>query len=207
MTIVLGQQRYREQIIGRDSADRGFAWQSNASTLYGLSMVYSKPGIGQATTTTKARTTAAANFAVGGTLFNLASSDNFWTLGVAGSNTTVAANSFQKYFFLVSDTGVAFVQEATQSSSSLANVTFANIAAAAGANPKNPYAPLITMLANSQALFGYMTVATGASTFIPGTTVLATGGGTTITFIDGLDPLLLPLIYFERGPLLVGQTA
>lgn len=204
MAITLGKAFYKELIVGRDSMERALAWQSNASTLYGLNMVYAKPSIAQATTTTKAKTTAAANYVVGGNLFNLAISDNFWTLGVAGSNTTVAANSFQKYFLMVTDAGVASVQEATQSTASLAQVSFGNIAAAAGANPKNPWAPLIAMLNGSQAIFGYISVSTGASTFVPGTTALATGGGTTVTFTDGIDPLLLPLVYNERS-LLLGQ--
>lgn len=203
MAIVLGKVQHAEDILGRDSMDRFLAWQSNASTLYGLNAVYNKPTLATAATTTKVATTTAANYAVGGNLFNLAVTGNFWTLGVAGSLTTVQANSFQKYFFLVSDTGVAFVQEATQTTGPSASfVTFGNIAAAAGANPKNPYAPLVAMLSGSQAIFGYAIVQTGAGTFVPGTTAIQTAGAVTMTFIDGIDPLLQPLIYNDRGLLL-----
>lgn len=201
MAIVLGKARYREAVGGRDSMEHALAWQGNASTLYGLNMVYARPQIATATVTSQAKTVAAVDFVVGGRLFNKAATDNFWTLAGA----TVAISSWQKYILLVDDTGAASVQEATQSTVSAAAVSFGNITAQAKAQPQNPWAPIITVLVASKAIFGVLTVATNASTtFVPGTTLLG-AAGITATFIDGIDPLLLPLVYDQSGTLLIGR--
>lgn len=202
MTVTLGKARYREGIGGRDSMEHALAWQGNAGTLYGLNMVYARPQIAQGTTATKAKTVAAADFVVGGRLFNKGATDDFWTIP---AGITVAASSWQKYILMVDDAGVATVQEATQSTVSAAAVSFGNIATAAKAFPQNAWAPIITLLAASRAIFGVATVATDSThTFIPGTTAFNATGITT-TFIDGIDPLLLPLVYDQSGVLLVGR--
>lgn len=198
MAVVLGKAVYREAIIGRDGMERALAWQGNAGSLYGLNMVYARPIVATGTTTSKVKTTAAADFVVGGTIFNKAATDDFWTL----SGAVVAISSWQKYILCVDDGGVATALEATQSNVSAAAVTFGNIAAAAKAFPQNPWAPLITILSASRCVFGVLTVATNASTtFTPGTTLLG-AAGITATYINGLDPLLLPLVYGDRNQLL-----
>lgn len=201
MTVTLGIARYKEAIEGRDSMGRALAWQGNAGTLYGLNMVYARPQIARGTTAAKVKTVAAVDFVVGGTLFNKGATDDFWTL----SGTTVAASSWQKYVLLVSDAGSASIQEATQSTVSAAAVSFGNITASAKAFPANPWAPIISMLASSKAIFGVLTIATDSThTFIPGTTAL-NATGITATFVDGIDPLLLPLVYNETGTMLLGR--
>lgn len=201
MAVTLGKARYREAVGGRDSMEHALAWQGNAGTLYGLNMVYARPQIATATVTSKAKTVAAVDFVVGGQLFNKAATDNFWTL----AGTTVAISSWQKYLLCVDDAGTATVVECTQSTLSAAAVGFGNIAAQAKAQPINPWSPIITVLAASRCIFGVLTVATDSThTFIPGTTLLG-AAGITATFIDGIDPLLLPLVYDQSGTLLIGR--
>lgn len=201
MTVTLGQAKYREAIIGRDGMERALAWQGNAGALYALNMVYARPIVATATVTSQVKTTNTVDFVIGGRLFNKAATDNFWTL----SGAVVAVSSFQKYLLCVDDAGVATAVECTPSTVNAAGVTFGNIAAAAKANPQNPWAPLITVLAASRCIFGVLNVATNASTtFTPGTTLLG-AAGITSTFIDGIDPLLSPLLYTEKGTLLVGR--
>ena len=197
MTVAQTFARYRE-IDGRDSMGRASIWQGNAGAYFGNNAVYVDPALAIATTTTQIKTTASAQFTVGGKLFTKAATDNFWTFGVAGSNTTVAVGSVQKYAVCVDDAGVATVQEATQAATAAA-VSWANVAAQAKANPQNLWAPLITILAASRCVFGIVTVTTDAThTFIPGTTAFNATGITT-TFNGGIEPALNPIIANERG--------
>ena len=203
MAVALSKATYRDSVIGgHDGMDRALAWQSNAGTIFGLNAVYAASGAAQATTTTQAKTVNATAYTVGGKLFSKGATDNFWTLGGAGSATTVAASSFQKYALCVDDTGAATVQEALQSTVSAAAVTWQNVTAMAKANPQNPWAPIISILNGSRAIFAILTIATDSThTFIPGTTAL-NAAGITATFNDGIDPALMPVIQNERAQLL-----
>ena len=200
MAITLSFAKFKEALGGRDSLERASMWQGNAGTLYGLNSVYAAPGCATATVTSQVKTTASAQYTVGGRIFTKAATDNFWTL----SGTTVAVSSWQKYLLCVDDAGVASVVEGTQSTVSAAGVTWGNVSAAAKAFPQNPWAPLITVLSASRCIFGVLTVATNASTqFVPGTTLLG-AAGITATFIDGIDASLSPLMANESG-LIIGQ--
>lgn len=202
MAITLSLAKYKE-LGGRDSLERASIWQGNAGSIYGLNAVYAAAGAAQATTTTQAKTVNATAYTVGGRLFSKAATDNFWTLGSASSATVVAVNSWQKYLLCVDDTGAATVVEGTQSTVNAASVGWGNIAAAQGANPKNMWAALISVLNGSRCIFSVLTVATDAThTFTPGTTAL-NATGITSTFIDGIDSTLFPLMANESG-LLVG---
>ena len=202
MAITLSLAKYKE-LGGRDSLERASIWQGNAGSIYGLNAVYAASGAAQATTATQAKTVNTTPYTVGGRLFSKGATDNFWTLGVAGSATVVAASSWQKYLLCVDDAGAATVVEGTQSTVSAAAVTWGNIAAAQGANPKNLWASLISVLNASRCIFAVATVATDSThTFTPGTTAF-NGTGITTTFIDGIDSSLYPLMANESG-LLVG---
>jgi hypothetical protein len=198
MAVVNVLARFRE-VDGRDSMGRASIWQGNAGALFGNNAVYADPIITVATVTTQARTTATAQYTIGGGLYSKASTDNFWTLGVAGSNTTVPINSWQKYALMVDDAGVATVQEATPSTVSAAAVRWPNVTALAGSNPANPWAPLTFLLNGSRCIFGILTVQTAAGTFVPGTTAIATAGAITVSFRGGIDPSLNPILANERG--------
>lgn len=199
MAVALTLARYRE-VDGRDSMARASIWQGNAGALFDNNVVYVDPALAVATTATQIKTTATAGFTVGGGLYSKAATDNFWTFGVAGTSaTTVAVSSFQKYAVCVDDAGVATVQEATQSTISAAAVTWGNVTAQAGANPKNPWAALVSILYANRCIFGIVTVATDAThAFIPGTTAFNATGITT-TFRGSIDPALNPVIANERG--------
>lgn len=199
MTVALATATYRDSVIGgHDGMDRALAWQSNAGTIFGLNCVYAASGATTATTTSQVKTVNSTQFSVGGKLFTKGATDNFWTL----AGTTVAAGSFQKYALCVSDAGVASVVEATQSTVSAAAVTWQNVTPMAKANPQNPWAPIISILTASRAIFAILTIATDAShTFIPGTTLLG-AAGITATLNDGIDPALMPVIQNDRAQLL-----
>lgn len=202
MAIALGKAVYREAIIGRDSMERAMAWQGAAGTLFGLSQVYADPGLAIATVTSQVKTTASAQYLIAGVGKTKAATDNLWMLGVAGSNTTVAINSFQKYALLIDDAGVATVQEATQNTVGLTSVVWSNVVANAKAVPQNPWAPLMSMLNASRCVFGILSIATnGSTTFVPGTTLLG-AAGITATFSWSIDPALLPMIYNDKNLLL-----
>ena len=175
MTVTLSQAKYREQ-AGRDSMERASLWQLAAAVLHGLNRVTVDPVLATATVTSQVKTTGAAGFTVGGQLYSKAATDNFWTL----SGAVVPINSWQKYLLMVSDAGAASVQEGVASSISAAAVGWGNVVAAAGANPKNPWAALCSVLNASRCIFGVVTVATnGSTTFTPGTTLLGAAGITT----------------------------
>lgn len=189
--------RFRE-IDGRDSMGRASIWQGNAGTLFGNNVVYSDPVLAIATVTSQVKTTATAPYTVGGSLFSKVATDNLWTLGVAGSLTTVAINSWQKYALCIDDVGVATVVEAKQSTVSAVAVTWENVTPLAGTFPKNQWAALCAILNASRCIFGVMTVQTTTGTFIPGTTLLGAAGITT-TFKGSIDPSLNPILANERG--------
>lgn len=200
MTISLVSTRFRES-SGRDGLERASLWQGNAGTVFGLNCAYSGAGCATATTTTQAKIVNTTAYTVGGKILSKGATDNFWTL----AGTTVAASSWQKYLLCISDTGTASVVEGTQSTVSAAAVGWGNVTAAAKAFPQNPWAPIITVLSASRAILGVLTIATDSShTFIPGTTAL-NATGITATFIDGIDPSLMPVMANETG-LLVGQN-
>ena len=177
---------------------RASIWQGNAGTFFGNNVVYSDPGLAIATVTSQVKTTVAAAYTIGGGLYSKGISDNFWTLGVAGSNTTVALNSFQKYALCVDDLGVATVVEATQSTVSALGVKWDNVTALGGTFNKNPWAALTSILSASRSIFGILTVATTTGTFIPGTTLLG-AAGITATFRASIEPALNPVLANERG--------
>lgn len=193
MTVVQTFARYRE-IDGRDSMSRASIWQGNAGAYFGNNCAYADCGAATAATTSKVKTTATLPFTVGGKLFSLGATDNFWTL----AGVVVAVGSFQKYALMVDDAGVATVQEATQASTA-ALVNWQNVTAQAKANPQNAWAPIIAMLAASRCVAAILTVATDAThTFTPGTTLLG-AAGITATYSGGIDPSLMPILANERG--------
>lgn len=196
MAVALSFAKYRE-IDGRDSMARASIWQGNAGAYFGNNSVYADPALAIATTAQQIKTTASAQFTVGGKLFTKAATDNLWTFGVAGSNTTVAVGFTQKYAVCIDDAGAATVQEATQALTAGA-VTWANVTAAAKANPQNAWAPLISILNASRAIFGIVTVVNVTNPFIPGTTAFNAAGVTT-TFNGGIEPALNPILANERG--------
>jgi hypothetical protein len=204
MTISLTSARFREA-SGRDGLERASLWQGNAGTAFGLNCAYSAAGCATATTTSKAKIVNTTAYTVGGRILSKGATDNFWTLGGAGSATTVAVGSWQKYLLCIDDAGAASVVEGTQSSVSAAAVSWVNVSPAAKAFTQNPWAPIITVLSASRAILGVLTVATDAThTFIPGTTLLG-ATGITATFIDGIDPSLMPMMANDSG-LLIGQS-
>lgn len=200
MTVAQNFARYRE-IDGRDSMSRASLWQGNAGTLFGSNCAYNDAALATATVTSKVKTTATLAYTVGGKLFSKAATDNFWTLGVAGSNTTVPVGGFQKYALMIDDAGVATVQEATPSLVSLAAVLWGNVTPQALANPQNQWAPIISMLQASRMIAGILSIVNATNPFIPGTTLLG-AAGVTATYNGGIDPSLMPLIANERGLIL-----
>lgn len=182
----------------KGSQARGAGELANAIAVYGLSRALTAGGVATATTTSKAKTVNTIQYSIGGVQYTKAATDNLWTLGVAGSNTTVAVGSFQKYLLLLDTAGAATVQEATQNTVSAATVSWAGISAV------SPWAPLIVAVGTTKAIVAVMTVATDAThTFIPGTTLFAATGITT-TFIDGIDQSIVPLMGNETS-LIVGN--
>ena len=176
-----------------NNAGRSAAELANAAVIFELSSAFTAGGAATATVTSKAKTVNTITFTVGGIFFSKAATDNLWTLGAAGSNTTVPISSFQKYALLLDNTLAATVQEATPASASAAAVVWTNVSGLSSV------APLIQMLGNTKIVAAVLTIATNATTtFIPGTTLLG-AAGITATFIDGIDPSLLPLIGNETG--------
>ena len=198
MAVVNTLARYRE-IDGRDSMGRASIWQGNAGTLFGNNAAYADAVLAIATVTSKVKSTATMPYTVGGSLFSLAATDNFWTLGGATSATVVAVGSFQKYALCVDDAGVMTVQEAKQSTVSAAAVTWENVTGLAGTFPKNQWAAITAILNASRCIAGILTIATNASTtFTPGTTLLG-AAGITATFKGSIDTSLMPILANERG--------
>lgn len=144
---------------------------ANNALLMIMNGTFTAPITATATVTSQAKTTATLVYKVDGVFKSLAATDNFWTL----TGGTVAISSWQKWLLLVSAAGVASVIAGTASAVSAAKVVLPN-------------------LPNGFAVAGVLTVATsGATTFIPGTTLLG-AAGITATFIDGIDPLQIPLV-------------
>lgn len=122
------------------------------------------------TTTSKAKTVATATYTIDGEFKTKAATDDFWTL----AGTVVAVGSFQKYLLLIDGAGAASVLEGVQA-----------LTAAAVVLPAPP---------DSKSILAVLTVATDAThTFTPGTTLLG-AAGITATFVDGIDPSMLPTI-------------
>lgn len=169
------------------SPERGDLGLSNALALYAMNRIYATANIGIATTTQKVRTQATATYTLGGVFQTAVSStDNVWTL----SGTAVSASSYQKYLLLWDSTGASGVsiQEGVQSTVGLASVGWTN------ANAVSAWGPLITLLDAGKVIVGYITVATNSSTtFTPGTTAL-NAAGVTVTYNNGIDATLLPVI-------------
>lgn len=139
--------------------------------LFLLADIYSAIVAARGTTATKAKTTNTAQYSVNGALLIKAATDDLWTFGGAGSTTTVAISSFQKYNLLLDAAGTASVLEGTQSLVSAAAVVLPTIPAV-----------------NTKCIIATLTIATdGSHTFIPGTTAL-NAAGITATFQDGFDP-------------------
>lgn len=179
----------------KGSTQKRAAELANLVAAYTLNMSLTAAGITTATVTSKAKTANTLTFLINGVFKSLGASDNFWVLGVALSNTTVQASSWQKYILLVDGSGVATVQEGTQSIVSAATVTWQNIGAGG-------YYPLLSLLNAGKTVAGVLTIATDSThTFIPGTTLFG-AAGITATFIDGVDQTLLPLIGDATGRLI-----
>lgn len=184
--------------LARGSMARASAEATNAAILYELSSAFTAAGVTTATTTTAAKTVNSLTYTILGKFFSKGATDNFWTLGGAGSATTVAVSSFQKYIFLIDTAGAASVLEATQSTVSAAAVAWTNISAV------SKWAAFIAAVGSTKAIVATVTVATDAThTFIPGTTAF-TGTGITSTFIDGIDQGIFPLVGNSTG-LVVGN--
>lgn len=174
----------------RGSTQAAVAGLLNALAAYDLNQALTAAGCATATTTSQVKTVNTLTFLINGAFKSKAATDNFWTL----AGTLVAASSFQKYALLIDASGAATIQEATQNNVSAATVSWANVSRVSDA------APLLTITAGgTKAVAGVLTVATDAThTFTPGTTLLG-AAGITATYIDGLDPSLLPLIGDQVG--------
>ncbi len=171
----------------RGAATRHTAELANALAVLQLSQILTAPGVITATVTSQVKTANTLTYLINGIFKSKGATDNFWTLGVAGSATVVAASMFQKYVLLIDDAGAATVQEGTAGQTA-ATVTWTNVA------NLGPYSPILTMMGPNKAIAGVLTVATAAATtFTPGTTLLG-AAGITATYIDGIDVSLLPLI-------------
>lgn len=174
----------------RGSQPRASAELGNALALYQMNQLYTAGGVTIATTAAKAKLVNTATFIVGGQFQSLGATDNLWVLGATGATTVVAASSWQKYLLLLDNTPttpVATVLEATQSTIAAASVTWGNLGV-------GTWGPLISTLNTNRTIIAVATVATNSSTtFTPGTTAFNASGITT-TFVDGIDPSLLPVI-------------
>lgn len=178
----------------RGGQARGAVEQANAITAWLLSHPTTAAGVATGTTTSKVKTANTLTYRINGAFKSKAATDDFWTL----SGTTVPAGSFQKYALLIDGSGAASVQEATSNTVSAATVVWTNV------SQLSPWAPFLSMISNTKACVGVLTIATDAThTFVPGTTLLG-ATGITATFIDGIDAALLPTIGNETG-LVVGN--
>lgn len=177
------------QDFPRGSSQEAAVSLSNALAAYEGSKALTAAGVATATVTSQVKTVNTLTYTIAGAFKSKGATDNFWTLGVAGSNTLVPASSFQKYALLIDAAGAATVQEATANNVSAATVAWANV------SKVGDFAPFLTVVAGAtKAVVGILTVATDAThTFTPGTTLLG-AAGITATYIDGVDPSLLPLI-------------
>ena len=183
------------------STERGAAELANANAAHGLSNIKTSGAIAAATVTSKVQFASTLAFSVGGTWYSANATDNFWVLGAAGANTTVAASSWQKYALCIDTGGLAVVFEGTQSTIGASSVTWKNVA------NTSIWSPLLTILNTSPGLCiaGVLTVATDAThTFVPGTTLLG-AAGITASYINGVDASLLPLISNQAGTLIYGN--
>lgn len=136
-------------------------------------LLMGQPVVAQATTTTKAKTTALTGVYrnKGKPVASIAATDNFWTL----SGAVVPISSFQKYLLCVDSAAAAQFVACTPSTVSLAAVSIP----AAG-------------IPDGYTILGVLSVSTNsAATFTPGTTNLATAGGVTIAFQDGFDTAIV----------------
>lgn len=191
----------RHDDLPRGSAGRAVAELNNANNCFDFYATLAAAGSAIAGTATKAKTVNSITYLVAGAFYTLAGTDNFWTLGVAGSNTALGVSSWQKYALLVDSTGTATVQEATPSTVSAAAVTWTNV------SNVTLWAPYMSMVNGStgKSVVAVMTVATDSThTFTPGTTALNAAGITT-TFQDGIDISLLPLVT-DLGGNIYGQN-
>jgi hypothetical protein len=136
---------------------------------------FTSAAIAQATTTTKAKTTATLTYTSKGAFASLAATDNFWTL----AGTSLVAG--QCCYFVL---GVNGSQVASAYQSSIASTLAACVA---------PTIP------DGVAGVGEVTVVTTTTAFVPGTTALATASGTTIAFQNGWDPQSIDLLAAQIG--------
>ena len=189
----------QSDVAARGSLQRNTTQMANAMAALELNCPLTAAGTTTATVTSQAKTANTLTFLIAGVFKSKGATDNFWTLGVAGSNTLVAANSFQKYLLLIDGSGTATVQEGTQSNISAAAVTWTNVSGV------SPWSPLLSILNVPKCIVSVLTIATDAThTFTPGTTLFG-AAGITATFTDGLDQSLIPLMANQEG-LLIGNT-
>lgn len=194
MAVFLTTSRHTN--VARASMARAAVEASNAALAFAMNQIFNSSAVGIATTTTQARTTASLTFTTNGQQFTKSSADNFWTL----SGTVVAAGNTQKYALLIDGAGNGFTQEATQSSLGPTGVVWTNV------NNMSSWGPILTMLNQNpgRTMVGYIVVSCNASTtFTPGTTALS-AAGLTVSYINGIDPILLPLVTNEVN-VIVGQ--
>jgi len=182
----------------RGSQPRASAELGNALALLQLNQLFTAGGVTTATTAAKAKLVNTATFIVGGQFQSLGATDNLWVLGATGATTVVAASSWQKYLLLLDNTPttpVATVLEGVQSVINAASVGWSNIGV-------GTWGPLIATLNSNRTIVAVATVATDAThTFTPGTTAFNAAGITT-TFVDGIDPSLLPILGDATGRIL-----
>lgn len=170
--------------VARGSEAEAAAQLANATAALAASMALGSAGIAIGTTTTKIKTATTVAYTVNGKVFSKAGTDDFWTL----SGAVVPASSWAKYALLIDASAAASIQASRASGVSAAAVDWRNVSAI------SPWAPLLSILGGTKAILGVITVATDAThTFTPGTTALGATGITT-TYVNGIDPSLLPLI-------------
>ena len=154
-----------------DSALAWFMRLLNALTRQHLNYVLASPALGIGTTTQRVRTNAAVPYAAAGILRTaLASTDNFWTLPA----TVIPPGSIGAFILYVSGAGAASVVA---------------VPAVLGNNPD-----LLNWPENADdlACFGFITVATNASTTFTGNTTALGAAGVTTTYVNGFPPQWVP---------------
>lgn len=174
----------------RGSTQAAVSALANALAAYDLNRALTAAGCATATVTSQVKTVATLTFQINGAFKTKGATDNFWTL----TGSTVPAASFQKWALLIDASGAATVQPATANNVSAATVSWGNVSGV------SDYGAFLSVTAGgTKCVAGILTVATDAThTFIPGTTLLG-AAGITATYIDGVDPALLPLIGDQVG--------
>lgn len=146
-----------------------------------LSGARNRANLSIGTTTTKARTNAACDFAVDGNLFQKASTDDLFTLTGAAFGST-STSQFNKYLLLLDAAGTASVVACTPSVVSADAVVI----------------PDLHATLDGKSLIGVLTIATVNVVFTPATTAL-NAAGVTATYQNGIDKNMLKLLTDESA--------